>query len=165
MEKKEIFTIQEAELFFAKNLNGEVHQLLEKQNRSDEENEYMLYAAFGSAYHWKKAGTEINQQRAEWLIAHVYTVNKDQHNAMTHAKRCLELSFEFPEQMQDFDWGYAFECMARAYALQKNILESQAYYKKALDAGNKIADVEDRTIFMQDLTSGDWYNFQFSNSE
>lgn len=164
METKNSLTLQEAELYFAKTLNGEVHHLLSKTDRSKQDNENMLYAAFGSAYHWQNSGTEINHQRAEWLISHVYTVLNDKTNALAHAERCLEISNQIPDQMQDFDWGYMYECMARALALQNRTNEASEYFQKALSAGFSIKDKEDKDIFMQDLLGGIWYELDISSS-
>ena len=69
MEEKDQFTLQEAHLNFAKSFNGKVWELLEKADRTPDEDQEMVMAAYASAYYWRFAGTPLNQQRGEWLLA------------------------------------------------------------------------------------------------
>ncbi len=150
-------TLEEAHLFFAKKLNNETWDLLEKQGRSREENEFMLQAAFASAYHWQKAGTGLHQQRAEWLIARVYTVLGLSDEAIRHAQNCLELTSQYADLMQDFDRAFAFEAAARANALAGNMDMAREFHQQAENAGQEILDNEDRKIFLDDFNTGNWY--------
>jgi len=160
MKVTQTFTLEQAHGHFAKSLNGKVWELLEKPERSKSEDELMVYAAHASCYHWLKSGTGLNHQRGEWLIAHVYTVLGIEEAALRHATRCLELTHEFADLMQDFDWAYANECLARAHALAGNRDEALKYIQLAEDRGRGIADKEDRQIFMSDFNGGDWYGMR-----
>ncbi len=51
MDEKTQFTLEEAHLHFAKTVNGEIWNLLNKENRTRDDNERMLAAAFASYYH------------------------------------------------------------------------------------------------------------------
>ena len=150
-------TLEEAHLFFAKKVFNETWDLLEKQGRSREENELMLQAAFASAYHWQKAGTGLHQQRAEWLIARVYTVLGLSDEAIRHAQNCLELTNQYADLMQDFDRAFAFEAAARANALAGNMDLAREFHQQAENAGQEIHDNEDRKIFLDDFNTGNWY--------
>ncbi|MEN8243230.1 MAG: hypothetical protein ABFS17_15065, partial [Chloroflexota bacterium] len=88
MEEKSQFTLQEAHLNFAKSFNGKVWELLEKPDRTPDEDQEMVMAAFASAYHWRFVGTPLNQQRGEWILAHVYTVLGNAALALEHAQTC-----------------------------------------------------------------------------
>jgi hypothetical protein len=157
MSDKETYTVAEAHELFAKRLNGEVWQLLEKPDRTRTDDERMASAAFASSYHWLHVGDEVNQQRGEWLIARVYTVLADAYLAKKHANRCLELTESFKEKMADFDVAFAFEGIARAHALDGNADEAKKFLQLAEKAGDEIAENEDKEIFMGDLQGGDWY--------
>ena len=158
MIKKTQFTLNEAHLHFAKSLNGETWNLLDKENRTTEDNELMLAAAFASYYHWLHAGKEVHRQRGEYMIAKVYLDLGNWQGALSHATRCLELTDQFQEQMEDFDIAFAYEMVARANAAMGQINTAREYKEKALFAGEKIEDEQDRNIFFADLNSGNWFN-------
>ena len=151
------FTLDEAQLRFAKKIHGRVWTLLEKSERSKTDDEEMVDAAHASLFHWRSAGTGLNHQRGEWLITRVYTVIGDKYAAMRHAVRCWELTEEHKDLMSDFDIAFAHECIARAYALNGEMENAQANKEKAEQAGTEIADAEDRKYFFSDLENGPWY--------
>jgi len=150
MESEPKYTLSEAHAHFSRTVNGEVWGYLEKSERSPEDNEQMVYAAFASAYHWLHAGNPLNQQRAEWLISHVLALTGQPESALLHARRCLELTQAHPDLMQDFDRAYAYESMARALALASSP-EAPHYRQLAEQAGNAIQDAEDQKFFWSDF--------------
>jgi hypothetical protein len=160
MSEKESYTIEEAHVLFAKRLNGEVWQLLENPDRTIEDNERMVAAAFASYYHWLHAGDEVNQQRGEWMIARVYTVLDNAQMAVTHASRCLDLTESYKEKMADFDVAFAYEGIARAHALAGEQDVAKEFMRLAEKAGEEIADSEDKEIFMGDFHGGNWYGLR-----
>jgi len=160
MEDVKKYTLDESHLYFAKTLNGKVWELLQKTERSRDENELMLYAAQASCYHWLNAGTGLHHQRAEWLISHVFAELGNANAALTHAVRCLELTEQHAELMQDFDLAYAHEAAARANALAGRRDDALAHLKQAEELGQAIKDQEDKEIFTGDLNSGNWYGIK-----
>ena len=158
MVEKTQFTLDEAHLHFAKFLNGETWNLLDKENRTVEDNELMLAAAFASYYHWLYAGKEVHRQRGEYMIARAYLALGNLQEALSHATRCLELTDQFKEQMEDFDVAFAYEIVARANAAMGQLDTACEYKEKAQFAGKMIKDEENRNIFFDDLNSGSWFN-------
>lgn len=156
MNDEKQLTLEEAHRHFAVQLNGETWALLDKTERTPEENERMVYAVFASGYHWLRVGTPLNWQRSEWLIARVYGVLGRVEEGLRHARRCLELTEAHPDLMEDFDFAFAYEGMARALALAGQRDEAKEYHEKAAAAGKQIADAEDRQIFEADFQSGNW---------
>ena len=135
MTDSRMSSFEDAHGYFAKQLNAKVWELLQKTDRSKSEDELMVHAAHASCYHWLSAGDGLNQQRSEWLVAHVYTVLGMPESAVRHAKKCLELTQQFPELLKDYDRAYAQECMARGLALAGNREEA----KNTLPRPNKSA--------------------------
>ncbi|NUM37467.1 MAG: hypothetical protein HUU50_23275 [Candidatus Brocadiae bacterium] len=160
MSEEKMFTLAEAHKSFAQGLNGQVWNLLQKPARSKAEDEVMLYSAYSSCYHWLKAGNGLHHQRAEWLISHVYAELGIGSEALRHANRCFDLTNEFSSLMQDFDWAYAYEAMARAYALLESKEEFLKYFHLAEQFGQAISNKEDKDIFTGDLNSGKWYGLR-----
>jgi hypothetical protein len=160
MDEIKRFTLEEADLHFAKALNGKVWELLQKPERSRAEDEQMIHAAHASCYHWLSAGTNLHYQRAEWLIAHVYTELGLAASALYHAYRCLELTNQHADLMMDFDRAYAYEAVARANALAGNQDEALQYLQLAEASGRTILNEEDKNIFLADFNGGDWHGLK-----
>ena len=57
MSEEKKYTKKEAHREFAIKTNHRVWELLEKNDRSPDEDEEMLQAAMTSFYHWKQVGT------------------------------------------------------------------------------------------------------------
>ena len=160
MNESKTYSLEEAHLYFAKMLNGKVWELLQKPDRSKQEDELMTYSAYASGFHWLMAGTGMHHQRAEWLIAHVYTELGETESALRHATRCYELTKEFEDLMKDFDRAYAYECLARANALAGNREEAVKYIQLAEKSGQVIENDEDKGIFLGDFNGGNWHGMR-----
>ena len=160
MEDVKRYTLEEAQQHLAKTLNGKVWELLQKPDRSKSEDELMIYAAHASCYHWLITGTGLHHQRGEWLIAHVYTVLGITDAALRHAARCLELTNEFSKSMEDFDWAYCYECVARANALAGHKDVVIKYIELAEKSGQAIKNNEDKTLFLGDFNGGNWHGMK-----
>lgn len=158
MDEKMQFTLEEAHLHFAKTLNGETWNLLDKENRTVNDNERMLAAAFASYYHWLLAGKEVHRQRGEYMIARVFLALGNLQESLTHARRCLELTDQFKDQMEDFDFAFAYEIFARVNAANGQVNTAREYREKAQKAGDQIKDDENRNIFFTDFNAGNWFN-------
>ncbi|NIV40287.1 MAG: hypothetical protein GWN58_66060, partial [Anaerolineae bacterium] len=124
MSEEKTYTESEAHRHFAAKLNGEVWGLLEKSDRSSAEDEMMIHTAHASCCHWLKVGTGVHHQRAEWMIARVYSELGLAEAALRHANRCRELTQEHAGLMEDFDRAYAHEAMARANTVAGNRAEA-----------------------------------------
>ena len=157
MTESKNFTEAEAHLHFAKQFNGKTWDLLDKQERTQEENELLVDYAHASLAHWRVAGTGVHLQRGTWMLARVNTVLGNEQMALQHAGRCLELTDQHKTLLSDFDFAFANECMARAQALAGNRAEAQKYIELADKAGSVIQDEEDRQIFIDDFNGGEWY--------
>jgi len=157
MSDEKTFTESEAHLYFAKQYNGKTWELLDKPDRTSEENEMMLDYAHASLAHWRVAGTAVHHQRGEWMIARVYTVLGNGEQAHRHARRVADLTESHRSELSDFDFAFAYEGLARAYALNGEKVEAKKIIGMAQKAGEAIADKEDRDIFFADFNGGAWY--------
>ncbi|HLO13743.1 MAG TPA: hypothetical protein VK206_02865 [Anaerolineales bacterium] len=160
MEEIQTYTLEEAHEYFARSINGRVWQLLQMPDRSQFDNDEMLSAAHACTFHWKFVGTAVHQQRGEWLISHVQAVLGHGNEALRHAERCFALTESNREIMKDFDIAYAFEGLARAHAMVGDQKMAEEFFELARAAGSTIMDEEDRSIFMGDFESGEWYGLR-----
>ncbi len=151
-------TVREAHQAFAAGLYNYTWDLLEKKDRTPEDDEMMINTAHSSLYHWSRIGTPENIQNGEWMCSHVYTILKRPEAALHHAKICVELTEK--HKIGDFRKGFAFECFARALALNGRKEESEKYYKMAKEAGQEIKKKEDKDYFLQVLDEGPWFGMK-----
>ena len=156
MGEEKAYTEVEAQRFFAIQFNGQTWNLLDNPERTQEEDELMVYSAHASCRHLLEAGTGVNHQRGEWMISRVYSVLGFGEAALRHAKRCLELTEEHADLMEDFDQAFAFESVARAHAVARNQEEALRYIELAQQAGEAIEADESKKIFGSDFDGGDW---------
>jgi len=157
MMESKTYSLEEAHRYFAGSLNGEVWDLLSRQDRSRLDEERLLAAAFASYYHWLHAGSVVNMQRGEYMIARAFLKVKNFPEAVEHAKRCYEITEDNAADMQDFDVAYAFEILVRSSAasgFKDNALENS---NKARRAGEQIKGKEDNELFFSDFNGGDCY--------
>jgi hypothetical protein len=138
------YSLAQAHKYFAITYNQEAWQLLDKADRSREDDEKMIYAVHASCRHWLEAGGAVNHQRGEWMIARALAETGAGLAALRHAERCLELTRIHKEQVKDFDWAYAYEAVARAHLVLKHKSVARVFWQLAKEAGEKIADEEDK---------------------
>lgn len=136
---------------FAIHCFNQTWDLIEKEDRSQEETDRMIHAARASRYHWEFIGESVNLARGEWLISRVYAVLNRVEPCLYHADRCLKITVN--NDLQDFDQAFAYEAMARACNLAGDEVETAKYIALAKDAGTEIADENDRKYFFSELQS------------
>lgn len=145
-EKKHL---EEEHKKFAVGLFNFTWSLLDKKDRTEEEDDKMIHAAHASRYHWGEIGKPVHFERGEWQISRVYSVLKRSEPALYHAKRCLAICKE--TKIGDFDIAFAYEAMARAHARAGDKSECQKFLQLAKEAGEKIKKKEDREYFSGEL--------------
>jgi hypothetical protein len=134
---------------FAVDLFNLTWSLLEKKDRTRAENDKMIHAAHASRFHWGEIGTPLHFERGEWQISRVYSVLKRTGPALYHAKRCLEICKE--NSIGDFDIAFAYEALARAYAVPGQKAECDKNIELAKKAGSQIKEKGDRDYFFSEL--------------
>jgi len=109
-------------------MNNQTWSLLDKKDRSEQDDIRMINYAKASLYHWRKSD-----------------------KALSYAKETLKITKD--NNLKDFDLAYAYESMTRAYSIAKNQNESKEWYKKAKVAGDLIVSEKDKEYFLLDLNS------------
>ena len=123
--------------------------LLDKTDRTEEEDDLMIHTAHASRYHWGHIGSPLEFERGEWQISRVYAVLDRGEPALYHARRCLEICKA--NHIADFDIALAYEAMARAYAIAKNQAECERYLEHAKTAADQIEDKANRDYVLSEL--------------
>jgi len=132
--------------------------LIDKPNRTPDDDDLMIHSAHASRYHWSIAGDVVNYLRGDWQIAHIYTLLNLSERALHYAQLCLRQCEV--NQIGDFDLAFAYEAVARALACQGDLVEAGKYYRLAEAAGDQIAEADDRELFSSDLLKPPWYGLK-----
>lgn len=141
--------IKEMHTRFAKACFNATWDLLDKTDRTKEEDLEMIHTAHASRYHWGQIGTPLNKARGDWQISRVYAVLDFGVQAFRYGKSCLQILET--EGIGDFDLAFAYEALARACAASGDVNQTQGYVKLAKDAGEAIEKKEDREYFFSEL--------------
>ena len=128
--------------------------LIERGDRTADEDDEMLHRAHASAYHWLQAPhTAANCARSHWLCSRVHALTGQAEGALHHARRCLALVQGHSEEMEDWDIAAAHEALARAHAAAGELDEVRRYLELARTETAAIADPADRKHIEEDLDS------------
>lgn len=130
-----------------------VWRLLEKPDRTREDDETMTHAAHASRFYWGESGTAVNWARGDWQLSRVYATVGRAEPALHHALRCLDLCLEHAEEMEPFDLPYAYEALARAHAVAGDPAQASHFLALARQTAERIEDADDRELFLADLES------------
>lgn len=156
MTDEKRYTESEAHYVFAVDFHTRTWNLLDQPTRTHDEDERMLDYAHASLAHWRVTGTARHHERGEWMLARVYAVLGEAELSLRHAQRCMELLEGHKEEMEDFDFAFAPEALARAHAIAGNKAYALKYIALAQQAGEAIHEEDDRNIFFQEFNGGEW---------
>ena len=135
----------------AAQLFNETWRLMEQEDRTREDDDRMLHTAHASRYHWEqvRAATPAHLARGEWQVSRVYTVLNRPEPALHHAGRVLDICRE--HGIGDWDLAFAYEALARAYAVAGDAERAREFTDQALAAAEDIVEQEDRDLLIADL--------------
>jgi DNA-binding transcriptional MerR regulator len=133
----------------AAGLFNETWTLLERTDRTPADEDRMINAAHASRFHWGNVGEPVNLAIGEWQISRVYAVLGRAEPSLYHANRSLELCRD--HGIGDFSLAYAYEALARAHLVAGDRTEAARFTELAREAGETIAEEEDRELLTQDL--------------
>ncbi|MGO9198323.1 MAG: MerR family transcriptional regulator [Acidimicrobiales bacterium] len=126
-----------------------VWDLMEKEDRTIEDDDLMLHMAHASRYHWGQVGKPENLARGEWQVSRVYAVLQRSEPCLHHAQRVLDICLA--HSIADWDIAFAYEALARGHAVAGDAEAARAMTERALEAVEMIADDEDRKLVLADL--------------
>lgn len=125
---------------------------LVQDERTAEDDDAMIHAAYASRYHWSQASQEAKHHaRGEWQLSRVFAVLGRGDPAVYHGERCLEWCGR--GEVEDWDIAFAHEALARAYKAAGNAEAAERHKQHARELGDAIADPEDREHFDKDFAT------------
>lgn len=126
--------------------------LLDKTDRSPEDDALMSHSAHASRFHWGFVGSAENFAIGEWQVSRVHAVLRQPDTALFHARRALDIATE--HQLHPFHLAFGHEAMARALALTQPQAALQ-HIAAARQAAAGITDPEDLKLLAADLATID----------
>lgn len=123
--------------------------LIDKQDRTEEETRLMIHRAHASRYHWGYVGTNAQWSTGEWQIARVYALAGMGESALYHGRSAL--TYCEAGQLKAFDFAFACEAIARAYHVLGDEKNKALYLDKAKDYAKAIEDEADRNYALSEL--------------
>lgn len=125
--------------------------MIEQPERSEIEDETMVNAAHASRFHWGMVGTTLNFARGEWQISRVYSLVARPEPALYHAEKSLKLCLD--SHLGDFDLGFAYEAVARAYAVKGDITKCDENIALAIQSAERVEKESDRKWLLKNVNT------------
>lgn len=145
--------VEQAHRHFAKSCFNETWELLERDDRSESDNEEMIHTAHASRWHWLKSGdaTPENHAVRDWQLARVYAVA----GRAVPASRYAAESLVWCEQhdLDPFYTAYAYEALARAAAVGERWDDRDHYVRLAEEMTARVDDRDSGQMVLDDLAS------------
>jgi len=125
--------------------------LIDKKDRTPDEDMKMIHTAHASRFHWGKIGTPLEFQRGEWQISRVYSILGLGESALHHAQHCYDICTE--QEIGDFDMAFACEALARAHHVVENTGKRDIFIEMAKVVSESIKDPDNKKYFLSELSS------------
>ena len=123
--------------------------LIDKQDKTEQDIFNMIHKAHASRYHWGEVGEPVNLARGEWQISRVYAIAKLGESALFHAKEYLRYCQE--HDLAIFDFAFAYESIARAYMVLGNKELVNKNLQLAKEATSKVENEDNQKYLYSEL--------------
>ena len=145
------FDLQAAHKFFSANCFNQAWDLIDKPERTLDEDEQMIRLGLASLYHWTQRPdcTAKNLSIGYWQISRIYSLATRLQDAILYGKLCLKVSQE--AELPPFYLGYAYEALARAEAKGGNKARMNDYLAQANQFAQQVSDLESKEALLNDL--------------
>lgn len=151
MTKTPDFDVIAAHKFFSAQCFNQAWTLIDKQNRSPEENEQMIRLVQASLWHWteREDYTATNLSVGYWQAARVYALVGD----ATAARRYGELALQHGKDAGPFYLGYAHEALARAAAVAGDETMKKEHLALARTLAESVENADEKKWLTDDLAT------------
>ena len=145
------FDKSKAHRFFAVTCFNKTWELIDKPDRTAEENEEMIRLTQTSIWHWtqREDCKNTNLSIGYWQASRVYALIGRVEDARRYGELCLKHS----RQEEPFFLGYAYEALARAEKLSGNKELMTSHLANAYRLAHQVEEADDRKALMDDLDS------------
>ena len=149
MTEEPRYSLREAQRKLAAQYFNETWDLLEKPERTPEDDTRMIHATHASRCLWEAVGDASNLAIGEWQISRVYSVLQRAELAARHGQLSLDHSGEAGQR--PFLMGYAHEALCRAALTSGERDAAGSELSKATAWLGAVTDEEERGLLSADL--------------
>jgi hypothetical protein len=153
MSKQPDFGLNAAHRFFAADCYNKAWDLLDKTERTPEEDEQMIRLTLASHWHWTQR-PDYSAEKASigyWQTSRVFAVLGQAENARRFGQLCLDASQG--ADVPPFCLAYAYEALARAEAVAGNHVQAADYITHAQRVAERMSDFETKQQLTADLAA------------
>lgn len=145
------FNITDAHKYFSAENFNKAWELIEKSDRTGEENLAMLHAAIASLWHWSQREdvSAKNLSIGYWQVSRACNLIQQPDLARVYGLQSLK----YVAELDPFYKGYACETLARAEMQSGNRVIMLEYLNKARDFAQQITKDEEKQLLLHDLES------------
>jgi len=143
------FDTAAAHEYFAAHCFNRAWDLIDKEERTPQDDLLMVALNQASIYHWLERA-DCDDRRLSvgyWQASRIQAVLGNAGEARRHAETCLS----FSEALPPFYLGYAYEALARAATLAGDRKASASHLARAKDLAAQVEDEEERDALLGDL--------------
>ncbi len=143
------FDVAAAHKHFAAHCFNSAWDLIDKSNRTPEEDRLMVALNQASLYHWMNRAdcTNENLSIGYWQASRIQSLLGNAAEATRQAEVCLGYS----GSLEPFYLGYAYEALARAAALAGNTNEGSEYKSRSEAQAALVQNASNRAALLSDL--------------
>ena len=134
---------------FSTDCFNRVWDLLDKPDRSADDDRLMVSMCHASLFHWQQRPdcSSRNLSIGYWQLSRVYAVLGQADNARQFARICRTHS----EHEEPFYLGYAYEALARAEFTAGNAAAGEQFLAAAREQAALVTDTGERELLERDL--------------
>jgi hypothetical protein len=145
------FDVASAHRFFAADCFNRAWDLIEKRDRTSDDDEQMLLLSHASMWHWTQRPdvSSASKSVGYWQLARVHAIL----GRADESRRWAHLSLAHSGADEPFLVGYAYEALARAEAIANNPLKSQEYIAAARFHAQQLTSATDKESLIRDLNT------------
>jgi hypothetical protein len=151
MTKQPEFDQQAAHRYFSATCFNKAWELMDKPERTSEEDEMMIRLSLASHWHWtqREDYAKTNESIAYWQTSRIYALLGKGETARHYGRLCLEASRG--KNVPPFALGYAYEALARAEMVDGDREKMKDFLDKARQAAEAIQEAESKKMLENDL--------------
>ncbi len=151
MSKKIEFDQKAAHKYFSAHCFNKAWDLIDKNDRTPEEDEEMIRLSLASQYHWSQRDdrSDTSTSIGFWQTSRIYALLGQVDNAKRYGQLCLEASQG--KDVPPFYLGYAYEALARAEAVGGNEEEMESHLNRAKNTAKEIKEADEKNMLLEDL--------------
>jgi len=149
MSKEPEFDLIAAHRYFSAHCFNAAWDLIEKEDRTEEEAAEMIRLSQASIWHWtqREDCTDQNMSIGYWQAARVFALVGNTKDARQCGLRCLG----FSKELEPFYRGYAHEALARAAKVDGDDIKRLEHLAEAVKLCDQVTDESSQKMLKSDL--------------